>query len=220
MAHRHLSQVRAEGVVVDGRRGGEGRPVGDPDDRGGEDGAEARPDRRLGVVVPDAPAPTDLKVAAAALAAGFPAPLPGLVAATDPRDVQRWVLRDRPALRQWSTGRITLAGDAAHPTSPYAAYGAGMSIEDGYFIGRALRGVDLGDLPAVQQALQSYEDPRKPHTSRQVQQAWLLGKVFHHTPAPLRPVRDFVSDHTPFLQKVAGDTNPKEINKQLTLIED
>ena len=72
----------------------------------------------------------------------------------------------------------------------------------------------------MQEALQSYEDPRKPHTARQVQQAFLLGKVFHHTPAPLRPLRDFFFDHTPFLQKVAGDTNPREINKQLALIED
>jgi 2-polyprenyl-6-methoxyphenol hydroxylase-like FAD-dependent oxidoreductase len=108
-------------------------------------------------------------------------------------------------------------GDAAHPTSPYAAYGAGMSIEDGYFLGRALRGVDL---TAIQHCLQSYEDPRKPHTARQVQQAWILGKVFHHAPAPLRPIRDFILDHTPFLQKVVGDTNPREIHKQLALIQD
>jgi len=169
---------------------------------------------------PDAPAPSDLKAAATALAAEFPAPLPGLIAQTEPENVQRWVLRDRPRLKQWFKGRSTLVGDAAHPTSPYAAYGAGMSIEDGYFLGRALRGVDLTDLNAVQCALQSYEDPRKPHTTRQVQQAWLLGKVFHHAPAPLRPVRDFILDHTPLLQKVAGDTNPREIEKQLALIQD
>ncbi|MGY1802455.1 FAD-dependent oxidoreductase [Blastococcus sp. SYSU D00922] len=151
---------------------------------------------------PDAPAPADLKASAA-----------------EPGDVQRWVLRDRPALKQWSKGRATLVGDAAHPTSPYAAYGAGMSIEDGYFLGVALRGVDLADPAAVSEALQSYEDPRKPHTAKQVQMAWMLGKVFHHAPAPLRPIRDFVFDHTPFLQKVAGDSNPREINQQLALIE-
>jgi len=174
----------------------------------------------LAATDPDAPAPADLRAAAAAFAAGFPAPLPGLIEATDPANVQRWVLRDRPRLKQWSKGRATLVGDAAHPTSPYAAYGAGMSIEDGYFLGRALRGVDLTDLTAVSAALQAYEGPRKPHTARQVQQAWMLGKVFHHTPALLRPLRDLVFDHTPFLQMVAGDTNPKEINKQLALIED
>ncbi len=169
---------------------------------------------------PDAPGPADLKSAATELAADFPAPLPGLIAATDPESVQRWVLRDRTPLKQWSKGRITLCGDAAHATSPYAAYGAGMSIEDGYFFGRALRGVDLTDLAAVQLALQTYEDPRKPHTAKQVNMARMLGRIFHHAPAPLRPVRDFVFDHTPFLQKMAGDSNPREINKQLALIED
>jgi 2-polyprenyl-6-methoxyphenol hydroxylase-like FAD-dependent oxidoreductase len=119
---------------------------------------------------PTAPPPPDLHAAAAALATGFPVPLPGLIAATDPHDVQRWVLRDRKPLRQWSVGRITLAGDAAHATSPY---GAGMSIEDAYFLGRALRAVDLSDYSAVCAALQAYEDPRKPHTRRQVQQAWM-----------------------------------------------
>src|SRR3954462_5243401 len=168
---------------------------------------------------PDAPAPAALKAAAAALGAEFPAPLPGLIAATEPGNVQRWVLRDRPALKQWSKARITLCGDAAHATSPYAAYGAGMSIEDGYFFGRALRGIDLADLGAVRAALQSYEEPRKPHTAKQVNMARMLGKVFHHAPAPLRPVRDFVFDHTRFLQKVAGDSNPREINEQLALIE-
>ncbi|MCK9875209.1 FAD-dependent monooxygenase [Frankia sp. Ag45/Mut15] len=169
---------------------------------------------------PAAPPPPDLKAAAAELAAEFPPPLPGLVEVTNPKNVQRWVLRDREPLGQWSKGRVTLAGDAAHPTSPYAAYGAGMSIEDGYFIGRALRGIDLTDFAAVRAALQSYEDPRKPHTSRQVQLAWRLGKVFHHVPAPVRPLRDLVFDYTPFLQRIAGDTNPKQINQQLALIED
>jgi len=48
----------------------------------------------------------------------------------------------------------------------------------------------------------------------------MLGKVFHYSPALLRPVRDFIFDHTPLLQKVAGDTNPREIRKQLALIQD
>jgi 2-polyprenyl-6-methoxyphenol hydroxylase-like FAD-dependent oxidoreductase len=169
---------------------------------------------------PSAPAPADLKAYAKKLGAPFPHPLPELISHTDPANFQHWVLRDRGYLPQWSKGRITLAGDAAHTTSPYAAYGAGMAIEDGYFIGRALRGVDLSDSAAVAQALQAYEDPRRPHTEFQVKQAYQLGRIFHHTPRLLQPARDLVFDHTPFLQKVAGDTNPKEINKQLALIVD
>ncbi|WNM31668.1 NAD(P)/FAD-dependent oxidoreductase [Streptomyces sp. Li-HN-5-11] len=169
---------------------------------------------------PAAPAPEDLHAKARAMAQEFAAPLPRLVESTDPARLQHWVLRDRRPLRQWSKGRVTLVGDAAHPTSPYAAYGAGMAIEDGYFLGRALAGCDLSDPARVTGALRAYETPRVRYTARQSQTAYYCGRLFHHTPRVLRPLRDLVLDHTPFLQKVVGDSNPKVILSQLALIED
>jgi 2-polyprenyl-6-methoxyphenol hydroxylase-like FAD-dependent oxidoreductase len=164
---------------------------------------------------PEAPAPADLHAHASALGAEFGPALRALIAATTPDHVQRWVIRDRVPLKAWSKGRITISGDAAHATSPYAAYGAGMSIVDGYFLAQQLAGVDLGDTAAVEAALKAYETPRIPHTTMQVQQAYILGRLFHHAPAPLRPVRDFVLDHTPFLQKQVGERSPAEIVAQL-----
>jgi len=161
----------------------------------------------------------DLHARATALAAAFPSPLSELIAATDREHVQRWVIRDRKPLRQWSNGRATLIGDAAHPTSPYAAYGAGMATEDGYFIGRRLAGVDLGDHDAVRTALDAFEAPRRPHTARQSQQAYILGQLFHHAPAPLRPLRDAAFDRTPLLQKVVGEATPGQILAQLDEID-
>ena len=163
---------------------------------------------------------SDLHATATQMGAEFAAPLPQLIAATDPSNVQRWVLRDRKPLKQWSTGRATLVGDAAHPTSPSAAYGAGMATEDGYFLGRQLARVNLSDYAAVRAALDAFEIPRKPHTARQVQQAFILGKVVHHAPAPLRPVRDAILDRTPFLQKVVGESSPGEILAQLSAIDE
>jgi 2-polyprenyl-6-methoxyphenol hydroxylase-like FAD-dependent oxidoreductase len=154
------------------------------------------------------------------MAEGFAFPLPQLVAATDPASLQRWPIRDRPPLEKWSKGRATLVGDAAHPTSPYAAYGAGMSIEDGYFLGRRIAGVDLSDPAAISAALDAYEAPRKPHTAFQVDTAYRLGKIFHHIPAPVRPLRDLFFDRSGFLQKVIGDGTPGEILKQLDEIDD
>jgi 2-polyprenyl-6-methoxyphenol hydroxylase-like FAD-dependent oxidoreductase len=161
----------------------------------------------------------DLHATATGLARGFASPLPALIGATDPANVQRWLLRDRKPLKHWSKGRATLAGDAAHPTSPYAAYGAGMATEDGYFIGRRLAGVNLRDYHAVRRALRAYEAPRKPHTARQSQQAFVLGKVFHHAPRPLQVLRDLILDHTPLLQKVVGESSPGEILKQIAEID-
>jgi 2-polyprenyl-6-methoxyphenol hydroxylase-like FAD-dependent oxidoreductase len=164
---------------------------------------------------PDAPPPADLLGWAAERARRFSPTVRDLIARTPPEHVQRWPIRDRVPRDQWSKGRITLVGDAAHPTSPYAAYGAGMSIEDGYFLANELGAADLADLAATRRALQAYEDRRKPHTRRVVQEAYMTGKAFHHMPALLRPLRDLVYDHTPLLQKVIGTETPKHICAQL-----
>ena len=71
----------------------------------------------------------------------------------------------------------------------------------------------------MRQALQDFETPRKPHTARQVQQAIVLGRLFHHAPPPLQTVRDAILDRTPFLQKVVGESAPGEILKQLAEID-
>src|SRR5438067_240595 len=45
---------------------------------------------------------------------------------------------DRPVLPRWSTDRVTLLGDAAHPIIPMAGSGASMAIEDAVALGHAL----------------------------------------------------------------------------------
>ena len=165
---------------------------------------------------PDEAAPADLHAHAAGLAQEFGAPLTDLVAATTPANTQRWVIRDRVPLKAWSKGRITLAGDAAHATSPYAAYGAGMSIGDGYTLAKLLKHVDLASTGAVEAALAEYDRVRIPHTTSQVQQAFVLGQAFHHIPKILRPFRDFMLDRTGMLQKQVGERSPQEIVDQLS----
>lgn len=95
-----------------------------------------------------------------------------------------------------------------------------MATEDGYYLGRRLAGLDLSDHALVRAALDAFEAPRKPHTSRQVQQAYILGKVFHHAPGPLQGVRDAILDRTPFLQKVVGESSPGEILAQIAAIDE
>ncbi|KAJ1336182.1 FAD-dependent urate hydroxylase [Microdochium nivale] len=163
-------------------------------------------------------APADLQSHALDKARAFSGPLAQLIANTPAANLQRWAIRDHVPLKKWAKGRISLAGDAAHATSPYAAYGAGMSICDGYFIGQKLHGINLSDTTAVEAALAAYESCQREHTTGQVNQAYFLGRLFHHTPYPLTLLRDTVLDWTPFLQKVAGDTNPRDIMAQLDVM--
>jgi salicylate hydroxylase len=75
--------------------------------------------------------------------------------------VFKWGIYDRDPLPQWTRGRVTLLGDAAHPTMPTLAQGANMAIEDGYVLARAL--ARHGD---VETALGAYVAARQPRTAR------------------------------------------------------
>lgn len=59
-----------------------------------------------------------------------------LIANTD--QVFKWALYDRPPLQEWTRGRVTLLGDAAHPMLPYLAQGAAQSIEDAFILAACL----------------------------------------------------------------------------------
>ncbi|MBA3283544.1 MAG: FAD-dependent monooxygenase [Nitrosopumilus sp.] len=49
-----------------------------------------------------------------------------------------WMMCDREPQSNWTKGRMTLLGDAAHPTLPHMAQGAGMAIEDAVVIAQFL----------------------------------------------------------------------------------
>jgi salicylate hydroxylase len=49
-----------------------------------------------------------------------------------------WVLVDREPVRDWTDGRVTLLGDAAHPMLHYAAQGACQALEDAVLLGALL----------------------------------------------------------------------------------
>lgn len=87
----------------------------------------------------------------------------------------KWSLRGRKPLTQWSKGRITLLGDACHPTLPFLAQGAAMAIEDGAVLARALdRHQDVG------RALHAYDRARIERTNRIVSKSEENGRRFHN----------------------------------------
>jgi salicylate hydroxylase len=76
--------------------------------------------------------------------------------------VFKWGIHDRDPVPEWTRGRVTLLGDAAHPTMPTLAQGGNMAIEDGYVLARNL--ARHGD--DVEAGLRAYVAERQPRTAR------------------------------------------------------
>jgi 2-polyprenyl-6-methoxyphenol hydroxylase-like FAD-dependent oxidoreductase len=97
-----------------------------------------------------------------------------IIDAADKDQCYRWSLFARPPINDWSIRRVTLLGDSAHPTLPYLAQGAAMSIEDGAVLTRA-----LGITDSIAEALQIYQRNRVDRTAKIVQQSTANRELFH-----------------------------------------
>lgn len=92
-----------------------------------------------------------------------------------PKSWRRWATADREPIEQWTYGRITLLGDAAHPTTQYMAQGACMAMEDAVTLGEALR-ISQNN---VAQAFDLYQRARVARTARIVLSSREMGKLYH-----------------------------------------
>jgi salicylate hydroxylase len=73
----------------------------------------------------------------------------------------RWALLQRSPLETWTAGRVTLLGDACHPTLPFLAQGAIMALEDAVVLARCLDAF----ADDAEKAFSRYEQLRLPRTS-------------------------------------------------------
>ena len=88
---------------------------------------------------------------------------------------RNWVLHDRDPVANWTKGRVTLLGDAAHPTLQYLAQGACMAIEDAVVLAAevARHGDDFNA------AFLAYQAQRMNRTARVVLSARFFGTYIH-----------------------------------------
>lgn len=92
-----------------------------------------------------------------------------------PSSWRRWSTADRNPVANWTNGRMTLLGDAAHPTLQYLAQGACMALEDAVTLAAAIRHCEY-DMDA---AFSLYQQSRIARTARVVLSAREMGRLYH-----------------------------------------
>ncbi|MGE5641145.1 MAG: 3-hydroxybenzoate 6-monooxygenase [Clostridia bacterium] len=103
-----------------------------------------------------------------------------------PKTFKRWMLRFREPVAQWSRGRVTLLGDAAHLMLQYFAQGAATAFEDAVCLGACADRAG-GDF---EKAFAAYQSMRLVRASRVQISAGLLGMLFHAADGVPRRVRN------------------------------
>ncbi|RCJ22192.1 FAD-binding monooxygenase [Nostoc sp. ATCC 43529] len=78
-----------------------------------------------------------------------------VVEATPAEQIWEGPICDRPPLTQWSQGRVTLLGDAAHPMAPAMGQGANTTFEDAYELAQC-----FSHSATLEEALTKYEQSR------------------------------------------------------------
>lgn len=112
----------------------------------------------------------DERAAVAARFAGWHAPIPELIAASDPvlhLDVRH--LAEVP--RSFVRGRVVLLGDAAHAMTPNLGQGGGQALEDAVVLAAALSAD-----PDVDRALAVYDAGRRPRTAAMARRSAQVGR--------------------------------------------
>ena len=78
-----------------------------------------------------------------------------IISATPPEGCYKWGIFTRQPIGKWSSERVTLLGDAAHPLEPFMGQGASMAIEDGVVLGRIVE-----DSSGFSEIIERYEAAR------------------------------------------------------------
>jgi len=104
--------------------------------------------------------------------AGWHAPVIDLIAATSDEEILKHPAYDVLPLRRWSSGRVTLLGDAAHPCTPNLGQGGCMALEDALVLAKC-----FARESSVETALRRYEYLRRSRTRHIQQRSLLMGHI-------------------------------------------
>ena len=143
---------------------------------------------------------------------GWHHPIQYLLEATPADAVLQNDIIDIPPFSSWSTGRVTLLGDAAHPTTPNMGQGACMAIESAYVLSRSIL-----EEPDYASAFYRYERARHARTAWITNQSWTVGRGGQIGQPLLCKLRDFAVKIAPAgileknIQRAAGFDVTKDV---------
>jgi 2-polyprenyl-6-methoxyphenol hydroxylase-like FAD-dependent oxidoreductase len=132
------------------------------------------------------PGTRQAKAEAVALCRDWAAPVPEIVAGTSEDAILQNDIVDRPPLRWWGRGSVTLLGDAGHASTPNLGQGACQALEDAVLLAYCLSGTQ----PVVA-ALRKYERLRIPRTTAVVRDSRQTGKALQLDSPRLETVRNW-----------------------------
>ena len=101
---------------------------------------------------------------------------------------RRWEMMDREPIHNWTKGRVTLLGDAAHPMLQYLAQGACQALEDAIVIGDKLQLHNTD----YEKAFMDYQEERIPRTHRVQRNARRFGQFLHVSDPSALLLRDYI----------------------------
>lgn len=106
------------------------------------------------------------------LFAGWYRPVLELIEATPKKSILKTPAMDREPINNWGNGRMTLLGDAIHPTTPNLGQGGCLAMEDAFVLARCFE-----KYGAVEEALRSYERVRYKRTAAVTKYSRYYGAV-------------------------------------------
>lgn len=103
---------------------------------------------------------------------GWDQPVAQLIKATPASSILKTGAFDRPSTKDWGKGRMTLLGDAIHPTTPNLGQGGCLAMEDAFVLARCFE-----KYGAIEDALRAYERLRNKRTAAVSRYSRFYGSV-------------------------------------------
>lgn len=129
-----------------------------------------------------------------------------LIEAAETDKIIRTDIFDFAPIPKWYDGRICLAGDAAHATTPNLGQGGCQAVEDGYVIAKMLK-----QHTRPQRAFEAFQALRYPKAKYVVDASWRFGKMTSISPSWLIKLRNGA------LRMLPTSAGNKMLNKLFTL---